>query len=310
MDSFFPDKKLSKWLVNFIKTTIIYFLIITIIPLIIAKTFNAEFLKGGIFLLYIFVFIINLVINLIGYLQLKYLYITLSISLLFSSLLGNIYTINTFAGWEYLASTLIFGLHLTIGLIIGIITELIFRKKDETTQFLNISINKTYKKILIGLIILFLLVLTFITVTLETSMYNEGPEVNNSLDFELKYSEGNHEYEETIIINNNKNFNYKLAYHNLSPEGEIIKDIQKQKDFQISEKEFEDLKNYVIKTNNFLNLPEDLSTNKDILDAPAGFITVSYNKKTFKKGGYYPFDNENFQNISNYLFEILERYTL
>lgn len=310
MDSFFPDKKLSKWLVNFIKTTIIYFLIITIIPLIIAKTFNAKFLKGGIFLLYIFVFIINLVINLIGYLQLKYLYITLSISLLFSSLLGNIYTINTFAGWEYLASTLIFGLHLTIGLIIGIITELIFRKKDETTQFLNISINKTYKKILIGLIILFLLVLTFITVTLETSMYNEGPEVNNSLDFELKYSEGNHEYEETIIINNNKNFNYKLAYHNLSPEGEIIKDIQKQKDFQISEKEFEDLKNYVIKTNNFLNLPEDLSTNKDILDAPAGFITVSYNKKTFKKGGYYPFDNENFQNISNYLFEILERYTL
>ena len=309
MNTFYPNKKLSKWLINFLKTTIIYFLIITIIPLIIASVFNAEFLKGGVFLLYLFVFIINLIINLIGYLQLKYLYITLSISILFSSLLGNIYTINTFAGWEYLASTLVFGLHLTIGLIIGVITELIFRKKDETTQFFNISINKTYKKILISLIILFLLVLVFITFTLETSMYNEGPEVNNSLDFELEYSEGNHEYEENIEIDNNKNFNYKLAYHNMSPEGEIIKDIQKQKDFLISEKEFMDLKKYVIKTNNFLNLPKDLSTSKDILDAPAGFITIKYGEKTFKKGGYYPFDNENFQNISSYLFNILERYT-
>ena len=309
MINLYPKKKISKWLINFLKTTIIYFFIITIIPLIIANFFNAEFFKGGVILLYLFVFIINLVINLIGYLKLKYLYIALSISILFSSLLGNIYTINTFAGWEYLASTLIFGLLLIIGLIIGIISELIFRKKEDNSYFLNIPVSKTFKKILIGLIILFILVMTFIISNLEVSMYNEGPEVNQSYDFELKYSEGNHEYEETILIDKNKIFNYKLAYQNISPEGDIIKDIQSEKSFQLSNNEFNNLKKFIITENNFLNLPDDLSTSQDILDAPAGFINLKYNNKTYKKGGYYPFDNKNFQNISTYLFDILKKYT-
>lgn len=66
---------------------------------------------------------------------------------------------------------------------------------------------------------------------------------------------------------------------------------------KINKKKVNELFDFILNKNYFFLLPSDMSTEVLIMDSSTEYITIEYNGKTRKIGGYHPYDNEYFNAI-------------
>ena len=130
--------------------------------------------------------------------------------------------------------------------------------------------------------------------------YNEKEELTDNFTH-LIYSEGNNEYLIEILIDENKFYTYTEYYLDIDNDGEIYKTVNDNIKEKLSEDDYYELINFIINEAEFMEMPKDISTNKNILDAPMAFIELEFDEILHKKGGYYPFDNKDFKMIKDYL---------
>lgn len=75
---------------------------------------------------------------------------------------------------------------------------------------------------------------------------------------------------------------------------------------KIAEKDILELFDFIINKNGFFLLPSDMSTKLEIMDSSTEYITVEYNGKSHKIGGYHPYSNSFYNAISKLINKLTD----
>lgn len=78
---------------------------------------------------------------------------------------------------------------------------------------------------------------------------------------------------------------------------------------KIGKKNIKELFDFIMNKNYFFLLPSDMSTSVMIMDSATEYITVDYNGKSHKIGGYHPYDNGYYTAISDMINKMTESIT-
>jgi hypothetical protein len=78
---------------------------------------------------------------------------------------------------------------------------------------------------------------------------------------------------------------------------------------KISSSKVNELFNYIVNDNYFFILPSDMSTEMELMDSSTETITIEYNDRVNKIGGYHPFGNKYYNLISGRIKSLTESIT-
>jgi len=302
----FPEKYSGKWFIVYVVSLFISGIIVLSALTLAGILIGKEVFEYNMLILFFFIAIANFIICLIGFFNGKYIFLLSALSVLIGSFTSALLITEDYNGWEYFSGMMSLALYMGFGLIVGSILEVIIFIKNKKKSTENNNKKTSKKKYILLIIYIILLVIPLVTSLTNLdpkankNTYNEKEELIDNFTY-LIYSEGNNEYLIEILIDENKFYTYTEYYLDIDNDGEIYKRVNNNIKEKLSEDDYYELINFIINEAEFMEMPKDISTNKNILDAPMAFIELEFDEILHKKGGYYPFDNKDFKMIKDYL---------
>jgi len=304
-----PKKFSVKWLLVYLLSLVISGIIILTAVTLAGILIGKEVFEFNMLILWFFVAVANLIVCFFGFFNVRYMFLFSGLAVLIGTVNSALLVAEDYSGWEYFSGVMSLVLYLVFGLIVGMIVEGVVHFKDKNKIDADKK-KKTTKKtsILLSLYIILLvipLLLSLINLQPKADKHNsvEGEETLPSY-FSASYSEGNNEYLLEISVDKDMKYKYTEYYMDIDNNGEIVKTVNEELKRELSKDEYDKLIGFIIKEADFMEMPKDISTKENILDAPAAFIELEFGDNSYKKGGYYPFDNQDFKKIKNYLVNL------
>lgn len=134
--------------------------------------------------------------------------------------------------------------------------------------------------------------------------YTFDPEKDN---FSIIYESAGSELPVQSVLTINKNGEVKYNRSPYEYGGVINKPVSLSG--KIKKKKMKELFDFIMNKNYFFLLPADMSTSIQIMDSSTEYISIEYNGKIHKIGGYHPTDNDYFSAISDMIDKMTSSIT-
>jgi len=141
-----PSKKDPKWIFTFLIAVLINAIFMIGGYLITKFIFGGTSFNGAMFVVLFFAAIIILIFSIVGFFGAKYTFFYTNFALALGAFVAGMYLTEDYAGWEYLTSVLMLFLYAGAGIIVGIIFDIINKRKADIKNSPNneIKINKIF----------------------------------------------------------------------------------------------------------------------------------------------------------------------
>jgi hypothetical protein len=150
-----PSKKNSKWILTFLLALLIN-AIFMFGGYIITKIFlGGNAFNGVMFIVLFFAAIIILIFTVVGFFGGKYTFFYTNFALAFGAFVAGMYLTEDYAGWEYFTSVLMLFLYAGAGIIVGIVFDIVNKRKTNTNNSNDneIKLNKIFLPIFVLILI-------------------------------------------------------------------------------------------------------------------------------------------------------------
>jgi hypothetical protein len=261
------------WIVKYLITCVIYTLLMVVAVFVASGIEGRLLFEEAMPIIFVYVYVCNFFITIIGALKGKYIYIIASFSLAAGSMIGILNACTDSAGWEYFAAVMLLILILGFGVVLGGIVQLIYfirkkklvKKNVEPNLMNNDEIIKKGSFGKIGLILLGIYGVLLLALVIATLFYLEYEEVDHYLEplveveemtygqqveyhlESISYIEQTAEYKNQLEINKDG----ATVYNRYESDEDRNETLLSSTEKVLTEKQVEELEDYLIHESGF-----------------------------------------------------------